>query len=151
MDNELTITCDREDYSSGLCGSLKVEGFSGSGEAWFNTSAVVDFCNKLALLCGTMEGEAELLGSESKSDGSEYLETFSIRAYVLSSSKVNGIVGVHITIAERPGSDCRYQEILKVSGELQARNHHVAQFAKDLSNLVTGSLNEVCLYGGNSI
>ncbi len=41
--------------------------------------------------------------------------------------------------------------ILRVSGELEARNHHIAQFAKDLGNFISGSLKEVCLYGGNHI
>ncbi len=42
--NKLTITADREDYATGLTGTLLVDGFSGYGEGWFNNSDVKIFC-----------------------------------------------------------------------------------------------------------
>jgi len=151
MESKLVITADREDYTVALRGNLYIDGFSGFGECWHNNSEVSDFCSDLLSLSESMEGTAELLGIQSKSDGTEYLERFCIRVYPLDRSKLNGTVGVHITLAEPPGSDCRPEGILKVSGELKARNHHIAQFAKDISDLMSGSLKEVCLYGGNHI
>jgi hypothetical protein len=95
-----------------------------------------------------MSGTAELIGSQSKSDGSEYLERLSLRCYVLSESKLNGVIGVHITLSEYPYTDCREQEILKVSGELQVRDHKMKEFSANLNKLVQGNLNEVVLNGG---
>jgi hypothetical protein len=145
--NKLTITADREDYSVGLTGSLQIDGFSGFGEGWFNNSDVREFCSNVQNLTNNMSGAAELIGSQSKADGSEYLERFSLRCYVLSESKVNGVIGVHITLSEYPYTDCREQEILKVSGELQVRNHKLKEFSGNLNKLVQGNLDEVILNG----
>ena len=87
--NKLTVTADREDYSVGLTGSLQLDGFSGFGEGWFNNSEVKEFCSSIQNLSNNMSGAAELIGSQSKANGDEYLERFSLRCYVLSKSKVN--------------------------------------------------------------
>lgn len=145
--NKLTITADREDYSVGLTGTLHANGFSGFGEGWFNNRDVNEFCSRIKNLGNDKTETAELIGSQSKADGSEYLERFGLRCYVLSESKENGVVGVHVTLSEYPYTDCREQEILKVSGELQVRNHKIKEFAEKLNKLVQGSLNEVTLNG----
>jgi len=145
--SKLTITADRENYAVGLTGSIQIDGFSGFGEGWFNNSDVKEFCSNIQNLTNNMSGTAELIGSQSKADGSEYLERFALRCYVLSESKVNGVIGVHITLSEYPYTDCREQEILKVSGELQVRNHKLKEFSDNLNELVQGSLNEVVLNG----
>ena len=145
--NKLTITAYREDYSVGLTGSFNANNFSGFGEGWFNNSDVEEFCSHIQSMTSEMKGTAELIGSQSKGDGSEYLELFSLRCYVLSKSKLNGIIGVHVTLAEHPSTDCREEEIFKVSGELQVRNHKLAEFSNELGKLVHGTLNEVVLKG----
>lgn len=99
MKSKLVITADREDYSVGLTGHLYIDGFSGFGEGWHNNSDVSEFCDKLLSLSESMEGKAELLGTQCKSDGSHYLERFCIRVYPLESSKLNGTVGVHVTLS----------------------------------------------------
>ena len=63
--NKLTITADREDYSIGLKGTLKLNGFSGYGEGWFNYIDVKEFCSKIEILTSNMSGETELIGSQS--------------------------------------------------------------------------------------
>jgi len=145
--NELTITADREDYSVGLTGSFKAKNFSGFGEGWFNNSDIEEFCSHIQNMANEMKGTAELIGSQSKGDEGVYLERFALRCYVLSDSKLNGIIGVHVTLSEYPYTDCREQEIFKVSGELQVRNHKMKDFSKELNNLVQGKLNEVILKG----
>jgi len=145
--NKLTITADREDYTIGLTGSLQVDGFAGIGEGWFNNSDVIEFCSNIQNLTNNMSGTAELIGSQSNADGSEHLERFALRCYVLSESKVNGVIGVHISLSEYLYTDCREQEILKVSGELQVRNHKLKEFSDNLNELVQGGLNEVVLRG----
>jgi hypothetical protein len=151
IENKLVVTADRDDYAVGLIGRLSVGGFSGAGDGWHNNSDVLEFCSKLTSLSESMEGTAELLGTEMKPDRSEYLETFCIRIYPLDRSKLNGTVGVHITLSIRPYTGCRPEEISKVSAELKTLNHHLAKFSKDLKDLVLGDLEEVCLYGENNI
>ena len=143
--DKLTITADREDYSVGLTGSFSAKNFSGIGEGWFNNSDIEKFCSNIQNMANEMEGTAAIIGSQHKGDGSEYIERFALRCYVLSGNKLNGIIGVHITLSEYPYTDCREQEILKVSGELQVRNHKIKDFSTDLNNLVQGKLNEVIL------
>ena len=145
--NKLTITADRDDSTVGLTVSLQIDGFAGFGEGWFNNSEVKEFCSNIQKLTTKMSGTAELIGSQSKADGSEYLERFSLRCYVLSDSKVNGVIGVHVTLSEYPYTDCREQEILKVSGELQVLNHKLKEFSDNLNKLVQGGLSEVVLIG----
>ena len=145
--DKLIITADREDYSVGLTCHFNAQNFSGVGEGWFNNSDIKEFCSNVHKLTNEMKGTAELIGSQCKTDGTEYLELFALRCYVLSKSKLNGIIGVHVTLAEHPSTDCREEEIFKVSGELQVRNHKLAEFSDELNNLVHGTLNEVVLKG----
>jgi hypothetical protein len=148
---QLLITAELDDYSVGLTCKANLNDFSGFGEAWFSLDDVTDFCNNLKLLASEMTGLFELVGSQSKPDGSEYLETFSIRCYVLSASKLNGLIGVHITLADYPYTDCRKNEIRKLSGELQIRNHKIEEFSVSLSRLINNSQSETVLYGGAGI
>ena len=148
---QLLITADLDDYSVGLTCKANLNDFSGFGEAWFNLDDVTAFCNNLKQLASEMTGSVELVGSQSKPDGSEYLETFSIRCYVLSASKLNGIIGVHITLADYPYTDCRNNEIRKLSGELQIRNHKIQEFTVSLSRLISNTQSETVLYGGAGI
>jgi len=73
-----------KEWITGLSGKLKLGDFSGRGEGWFNNSEIEKFCVSLIQMFTTMEGKTELIGSEQNSDGSEYLETFALRVYVLS-------------------------------------------------------------------
>jgi len=142
--NKLTITVDRDDYSIGLTGHLLVNGFSGFGKGWFNDRDVSSFCTRIQSIANNMKGTAEL-GAGSKSDSSECQQTFALNCYVLCDSKLNGIIGVHVTLSECPYTGCREQEILKVSGELQVRNQHLAVFSQELKKLMQGSINQVTL------
>ncbi len=151
IENKLVVIADRDDYAVGLIGQLSVGGFSGAGDGWYNNIDVLEFCSKLTSLSESMEGTAELLGTETSTDRSECLETFSIRVYPLDGSKLNGTVGFHVTLSTRPYTGCRPEEISKVSAELKILNHHLAKFSKDLKDLVLGDLEEVCLYGENNI
>ncbi|WP_444996281.1 hypothetical protein [Aliikangiella sp. IMCC44359] len=146
--SKLTITADVEEYEVELHGILHIEGFSGTGSGYFNISDVIEFSEKTKDLAENMEGNAELVGQLRRSDGSIFLESFIIRIYPLCSSKLNGVVGIHITLGEYSSSDCREEEKLKVSGEIQTRNQHVLQFAKDMRMLLSGAIKEVVLDKG---
>lgn len=151
MEELLTITADREDHCLGLMGLYHGNGFSGLGEGWHNNSDVLAFCRDLEALAESMTGEARLIGSEGNIESDDYLETFSLRVKPVDKSKINGTISIHITLGNRPYSDCRTEEIRTMSGELKARNHHVAKFAQELSSLIKGTIEEVRLYGGNNI
>ena len=100
----------------------------------------------------TMEGNAELIGSEGIQGQTEYLETFSIRVSPINTSKLNGTISLFICMANG-GSyrDRRELETKKMSGEMKVRNHRVLQFAKDLRSLVQGEIEKVLLEGNNAI
>jgi hypothetical protein len=149
--DKLSISASLDDCNVGLTGKLSVKDFSGYGEGWFNKSDVLRFCEDLRKLVLERSGNCELVGSQCKPDGSEYLERLGLRCYVLAASKLNGVVGLHVTMSHYPYTDCREQEILKVSGELQVRNGPMQQFADDLQELVDGKLNEATILGDLNI
>ncbi len=142
--NQLSIKIDLEDYAAGLMGHFEANGFKGFGEGWFNLSDIVEFCNRFEVVANLLEGEAELIAGQSKSDGSEYLERFGLRCYVVART---GILGVHVTLSEYPYTDCRPQEILKVSGELKVETQSALDFVQRLRSLCAGEIPEVILVG----
>jgi hypothetical protein len=144
--NLLTTTAEWEETITGLSGRLKLDDFSGIGEGWFNNSDIKIFCTSLIQLSTTMKGKAELIGAERKPDGNEYVETFALRAYTLTSSKLNGVIGIHCTLAKRTtGSVCRTEEIRKMSAEVKVRNQRLKIFAEDMQKLMNREIKEVTL------
>ncbi len=143
--NILKITADREEYEVALTCHAFVNGFSGYGEGWFSISEVESLTHDLTKLSEHMEGKVELIGGQSKVDRSEFLETFGMRFYVLGKSKINGVVGIHVTLASPFGTYCTAEEVLKMSGQLKARNHNLKKFSNDLKDLLAGKIKEVTL------
>lgn len=144
--NQLSITIDLEDDdgTAGLTGHLDAEGFKGFGEGWFNICEIKEFCNSFEEIVNSLEGETELVSGQSKADGSEYLERFGLRCYVVSRT---GILGVHVSLSEYPYTDCRSQEISKVSAELKVEIQSAANFIEGLRSLCSGAVAEVILVG----
>lgn len=142
--NQLTVTIDLEDYSAGLSGAFEADDFKGFGEGWFNLSDIKEFCDNFEKLANTLDGETELVSGQSKSDGSECLERFGLRCYVVART---GILGVHVTLSEYPYTDCRPQEISKVSGELKVEVQSAINFVQGLRSLCSGGSKEVTLVG----
>ena len=104
----------------------------------------MEFCNKLELLANSVEGEAGLVSGQSKIDGSECLERFGLRCYVVART---GIIGVHITLSDYPYTDCRPQEVSKVSGELKIETQSALNFVQGLRSLCAGNSSEITLVG----
>ncbi|MBE0449035.1 MAG: hypothetical protein IBX64_13255 [Actinobacteria bacterium] len=142
--NQFSISIDLEDDTAGLSGRFEANGFKGFGEGWFNTSDIIRFCNNLKKVATSLEGEAEIVAGQYKSDGSEYLELFGVRCYVISKT---GILGVHVHLTDHPYTDCRPQEISSVSGELKIECESALKFANDLHNLCLDRMSEVKLVG----
>lgn len=148
---KLTITADREDYIVGLVGHLVIGEYAGTGEGWHNNTKVVEFCRAIEKISETMEGTAELIGSEGCTDTPEFLETFSIRVSSINKSKLNGTLSVYVKMAYSPHGDRDDLETLSVSGEMKVRNHRAKKFASDLESLLQGKLDTVVLEGDNVI
>lgn len=143
--NQLSITIDLDDDgTAGLTGRFESDGFCGFGEGWFNLSEIKEFCNSFEKLANSLEGEPELIAGQSKVDGSEYLERFGLRCYVVAKT---GILGVHVTLSEYPYTGCRPQEISKVSGELKVEIQSAKNFIQGLRSLCSGGVREVTLVG----
>ncbi|MBK1853308.1 hypothetical protein FE845_18325 [Marinobacter sp. 1-4A] len=143
--SQLSITIDLDDDgSAGLSGRFASQGFSGFGEGWFNLSEIREFCNGFEKLASTLEGETELIAGQSKVDGTDYLERFGLRCYVVAKT---GILGVHVTLSEYPYTDCRPQEISMVSGELKVEIQSAINFIQGLRSLCSGSVAEAILVG----
>ncbi len=143
--DHLTITADREEYQVGLTCHASIDGFTGYGEGWFNNSKIKSLAHDLIILSKHMVGKVELIGGQSKADGSEYLETFGMRFYLLGKSSINGVVGIHVTLASPFQTYCTAEEVLKMSGQLKTRNHNLKKFSNDLIELLAGKISEVSL------
>lgn len=140
----VSINLEDDDGTAGLTGRLDAEGFKGIGEGWFNLREIIEFCDGFETLANSVEGEAELIAGQSKLDGSEYLERFGLRCYVVAKT---GILGVHVTLADYPYTDCRSQEISKVSGEIKVEIQSALNFIHGLRSLCAGNVSEVILVG----
>ena len=141
---KFTITIDLEDHSAGLFGRFESEYFSGIGNGWFNLIDLEQFCISFEKLIESNSGTANIVGSLRKQDGTGYLETFGLRSYVVSKT---GILGVHVTLADYPYTDCRTEEISKVSGEVKVETQAAINFLSQLRKLIIGEITEAILYG----
>ena len=143
--SQLSITIDLDDDgTAGLSAHFVSQRFSGFGEGWFNLSDITEFCRSFEKLANSVEGETELVAGQSKVDGSGYLEYLGLRCYVVSES---GILGVHVTLSEYPYTDCRPQEISRVSGELKVEIQSALSFIQGLRSLCSGGVTEAVLVG----
>ena len=142
--NQLQVSIDLEDYAAGLTGMLSINGFRGFGEGWFNLSEINQFIDKLEKLASNVSGNADLIAGQSKTDGSEYLERFGMRCYVVAKT---GIIGIHVTLTDYPYTDCRNEEISKISGEIKAEVQSVIEFCSQLRKLCSGVKREAVLVG----
>ncbi|MDP5191805.1 hypothetical protein [Rheinheimera baltica] len=141
---QLSISIDLDDYTAGLTGRFETNEFKGFGEGWFNTADIIKFCKGLEQLANSLDGEAELVAGQSKSDGSEYTELFGLRCYVISQT---GILGMHVSLTDYPYTDCRLQEVSSVSSELKIEKQIAINFAQDLHRLCLGGASEVRVVG----
>ena len=134
--NRLEISIDLEEYTAGLLGRLNSNEFSGFGEGWFNLIDIKEFIEKISKMLNTLNGTANLVGSQNKADGSEYLERFGLRCYPIGSA---GTIGIHVTLTDYPFTDCRPEEVYKVSGEIKTNVELANIFISELSELISGS------------
>ncbi|MCX2781538.1 hypothetical protein OQJ46_00865 [Microbulbifer thermotolerans] len=107
-DNYLVVTADVEDDGTiGLNGIVSARGFSGTSEAWFNVSQVIDLSEQLEHFAKTTENPPEIFGGNLDGEGSLINKLLSLRFYSLSNYRV----GVQVEFADHPYTGCRTEEI----------------------------------------
>ncbi|AMX03008.1 hypothetical protein [Microbulbifer thermotolerans] len=142
-DNYLVITADVEDDGTvGLKGIVSVRGFSGTGEAWFNVSQVIEFSEQLEHFAKTTENPPEIFGGYWDGEGNLINKLFSLRFYSLSNYRA----GVQVEFADHPYTGCRTEEIACVKVELKPEMQAFIEFCSQLKKLLTNDLHEAKLY-----
>ena len=142
MNNYLKITADVEDDGTvGLTATAYTNGFSGVGEAWFNISDVHTFISNLESFARTTENPPVLEGGNWDGHGNLILKLLSFKFYSFSSSRA----GVKIQLASYPYTDCRPEEISKVTIELKPESQEILNFCEQLRSLLINNIGEACL------
>lgn len=142
MSNYLKITADLEDDGTvGLMGAVSSEGFSGSGEAWFNITDVKQFISELENFAKTTENPPEISGGNWDGKGNLKHKLFALRFYSFSSFRA----GVQVELANHPYTDCRPEEVSCVTLELKPETQSIIEFCGQLNELLTNNIKEACL------
>jgi len=144
--NKLEITIDLEDHTAGLFGSIKTDVFRGFGEGWFNLIDIEAFITDASKMISSLKSKANMVAGQNSRDGSEYLERFGLRCYPIGST---GVIGVHVTLTDYPYTDCRAEEVFKVSGEIKTNIEKFNTFLSELSELIKNKREKVILIGEN--
>lgn len=142
MSDYLKITADLEDDGIvGLTGTVSSEGFSGTGEAWFNVSEVKQFVSQLEHFAKTTENPPEISGGNWDGKGNLLHKLFSLRFYSFSSFRA----GVQVELANHPYTDCRPEEIASVKLELKPETQAIINFCGQLNSLLSNNISEASL------
>ncbi len=142
MENYLKITADIEDDGTvGLTGAASCDGFSGVGEAWFNVTDVRKFILELQHFAKTTEKPPHISGGNWDGNGNLSEVLFSLRFYSFSSYRA----GMQIVLADHPSTDCRPEEISRVTLELKPETQAILNFCEQLDSLLFNSIEEACL------
>ncbi|MGX5172443.1 hypothetical protein ACUR5C_00280 [Aliikangiella sp. IMCC44653] len=142
MSNYLKVTADVEDDGTvGLTGVVSSNGFSGSGEAWFNISEVKQFISQLESFAKSTENPPEITGGNWDGEGNLLHKLFSLRFYSFSSFRA----GVQVELAHHPYTDCRIEEVSSVKLELKPEAQSILNFCGQLNELLSNNISEASL------
>jgi len=142
MKNILKIKADLDDDDTvGLIGTVSSDGFSGTGEAWFNLSDVKQFISQLEHFAKTTENPPKISGGNWDSNGNLIHALFSLRFYSFSSYRA----GVQVQLANYPYTDCRAEEIAQVMVELKPETQAIINFCSQLNSLLSNNISEASL------
>lgn len=95
-------------------------------------------------LLHTLEGKANLVSGQNSQDGSKYSERIGLRCYPIGKT---GTIGVHVTLTDYPYTDCRLEEIFKISGEIKTEIQLFDEFLNQLLSLLSGTAELALLRG----
>ena len=123
-----------------LKGSSIIDGYSGFGEAWFNSEGILSFARAML----NFNDVLELTGGNYGEGGKLVDKQFGLRISELST---NHKYSMHIILADQPETYCRPEEIRRFCGELKFTKQALLQFSKDLLDLIYEKKKSVIVYG----
>lgn len=130
------------DSDSTIClkGYSIIDGFSGFGEAWFNSEGILSFARSIL----DFDDVLELSGGNYGEGGILVDKQFGL---TISELSPNHKYGMYITLADQPGTYCRPEEVRRFSGELKFTKKALLQFSKDLLDLLFERKKSIVVYG----
>ena len=142
MTDQLIITIDQgDDGTAGLKVKVHSGSFSGEGEAWFNISEIKLFTNQLIKFAKTTENPPSIEGGNWDGKGNLKDVLLSLRFYSFSNYRC----GLQVKLSDYPQTECREEEISRVSVELKPEVSKVLLFAEQLEKLISSNNGEVIL------
>ena len=142
MNHCLKVRLDHDDDgTAGIVAVVKNGSFSGEGEAWFNLSEIEAFATQLGEFAKSLHNPPSIEGGNWDGKGSLKEKLLSLKVYSFSSYRL----GIHVELADYPYTDCRDEEISRVSVELKPLAQDVIEFAQQLSGLVNTPNGEALL------
>lgn len=142
MADYLKIKLNKDvDGTAGILATVKSGSFSGSGEAWFNITAIDQFAIELKSFAETTKSSPIIEGGHWDGKGNLQLLLLSLRFYTFSSYRC----GVQVNLAEYPSTDCREEEIFRVIVELKPTAQEIVEFSEQLTHLLNSKIEEAIL------
>lgn len=142
MNHCLKIQLDHDDDgTAGIIAEVKSNGFSGKGEAWFNLSDITSFANQLEAFAKDLNNPPIIEGGHWTGDGELSEKLLCLRLYPISTHRI----GMQVVLADYPYTDCRPEEISRVSLELRPEAQATIEFAQQLARLVNAQSGEAIL------
>lgn len=128
---EVKLVSD-DDGTVGLVAEVHSGDFSGKGEAWFKISEISAFVDQLLEFAQTTKNPPSIEGGFWGDDGelSELLLSFKFYSFS------NYRLGAHIVLADHPYTDCREEEVSRISVELKPVAQKVIEFCDQLKQLL---------------
>jgi hypothetical protein len=143
--NYLTLTFTSDDDGTGeLFAEFAANGFSGRGSAWFDKTNLIDVSKKFEHFPIPPDNIPTIEGGfwESENTNQLYQEHLHISAYPIDSS---GTIGVRIRTATALWPEDRDNAQHYVAVELKTSYEDISSFAKNLRELVAGTITELTL------
>jgi hypothetical protein len=130
-----------EDGTGALQASVRSQGFSGHGSAWFGVAQLERFASALAAYPLTEEARTGLAGGYWKDDRLEQVHV-GLSAYPLGPT---GHLGVRVRVATALGPSERPESQHVTEVELQTTYHELERFSGELRELLAGEREEAVL------
>ena len=142
MTDQLIITLDHDDDGTvGLKAKVHSGAFSGEGEAWFQIPEIKAFIIQLINFAQTTENPPFIEGGNWDGKGNLKDILLSLRFYSFSDYRC----GIQVMLTDYPQTECREEEISRVSVELKPEASKVLLFAEQLEKLINSNNGEVIL------
>ncbi len=142
MNPHLKVHLDHDNNgTAGIVAEVKSNGFSGKGEAWFNLSEIKSFANQLEEFAKSLNNPPIIQGGHWNGEGQLSEKLLSLRLYPIATHRI----GMHVFLADYPYTDCRPEEISRVSLELRPEAQATIEFAQQLARLASAESGEALL------